>query len=130
MTIFEKIKDAITFRELLAEYGMEYSEGGILCPLPDHDASAPRFKIFTSDSGHEVGHCFSPNCEFHGDVIDFEAAMKGISVGAAARELAARYNIPIPEWSEDDLKAYEESRTRRELLWWLYAVNYLDILTT
>jgi len=122
MNVFEKIKDAITIRELLEDYGFPYTEGGIYCPLPEHEATVPGFKVFTSDSGFEAGHCFSPNCEFHGDVIELEMALTGVSVGEAVRNLATRFGVEIPEWSGESTKELEESRNRRKQLEWLYGV--------
>ena len=59
----QTIKDRLTMRDVLRQYGYEPNRAGFIC-CPFHNEKTPSMKIFEKDY-----HCFG--CGEHGDVISF-----------------------------------------------------------
>ncbi len=85
----------------LKKSGAETLKG--CCPF--HHEKTPSFQINTAK---QVYHCFG--CKAGGNVISFVKAMVNTDYVGAIRWLAQRYNITIPENSEEDT---DEARRRR-----------------
>ncbi len=86
-SIFCKIK-TIPFLEVLKTfYGEEPDRSGkILCPF--HSEKTPSFQVYD-----DCGHCFG--CGWHGDGIDFVAALERLPLIKAARLIAQKFNLAI-----------------------------------
>lgn len=84
MNIFESVKTSVTTRRAAEHYGIECNRFGMArCPF--HDDRTPSMKL---DARF---HCFG--CQADGDVIDFTAALFGISKYDAAKKLAADFGV-------------------------------------
>ena len=78
-----EIKQAFTFESLLSEpYSGRRRVWAVHCPL--HNDGSPSFAVYPD--GH--AHCFG--CGFHGDIIDFYAALHKLSIQEAIAELGRR----------------------------------------
>lgn len=91
MTVFEKVKAAVTTREAAEMYGMYVRNNGMTnCPF--HEDHTPSMKL------DQRFYCFG--CHAQGDVIDFTARLFGIAIHDAAVKLAADFGIcepPLPQ---------------------------------
>ena len=82
--------DGYTFEDIKATHSIAAMLGVSLssrvmkmqCPLPGHPDKHHSFALYPD--GH--GHCFG--CGFHGDVVDFYAALHGISLAEALARLS------------------------------------------
>ena len=87
MTVFEKVKAAVTARQAAEMYGMKVRSNGMTnCPF--HEDHNPSMKL------DQNFYCFG--CHAHGDVIDFVSRLLGISRYSAAGKLAADFGISEP----------------------------------
>jgi len=86
--IFEIVKEQIDFELVAKDHGREFnSSKKALCPF--HDDSNPSLHNYGTH-----GHCFV--CEKSYDIIDLEAHFKNLSPFEAAKSLADRYGIKLP----------------------------------
>jgi len=84
MTVFEKVKAAVSTRDAAQMYGMNVRSNGMTnCPF--HEDHNPSMKL------DQNFYCFG--CHAHGDVIDFVSRLFGISRYGAAVKLAADFGI-------------------------------------
>ena len=93
MNLFSIIKQRLTILEVVSEYAT-LKKAGLYwkgcCPF--HHERTPSFTV----SPHkEIFYCFG--CHAGGDVISFVAKIEHCSPIEAAKHLAERYNIPVPE---------------------------------
>ena len=107
---FDAIRRANPLKDVVAEVvdltkkGNEYHG---LCPF--HDERTPSFQVVPEKGFY---HCHG--CGAHGDVIDFVANVRGISVGQAAHELAGQTQDLTPQEREDRDKALQEREEREQ----------------
>lgn len=108
-----RIKEAIDLRTLAKDYGDLRKSGSdylMLCPW--HHDQTPSLRIY-----HDHVFCFA--CNKSGDVVDFVAAMEGLSIGQAMRSLSERTGIPLAgnqRLSPVQKVLYKEEREFAE--WW------------
>ena len=127
MTVFEKVKTAVTTREAAEMYGMDVRNNGMTnCPF--HEDHMPSMKL------DQNFYCFG--CHAHGDVIDFTARLFGITTHDAARKLAADFGVceppsPQPNIAKNNAEPFHPSVTfcifllRDYLhLLWLWRIRY------
>ena len=97
MSIYEKIKNAVSVREAAEHYGLSVNRSGMArCPF--HEDHSPSLKL-----NEEYFFCFG--CQKTGDVIDFVAELFQISRSQAAKKLAADFGIgPPPPGAERKMK--------------------------
>lgn len=93
MNLFSIIKQRLTILEVVSEYAT-LKKAGLYwkgcCPF--HHERTPSFTV----SPHkEIFYCFG--CHAGGDVISFVAKIEHCSPIEAAKHLAERHNIPLPE---------------------------------
>lgn len=85
MTMYEKIKQAVSVPEAAKSYGITVGNNGMaLCPF--HEDHTPSLKL-----NEDYYYCFG--CEACGDVIDFTANLFGISNWSAAKKLAMDFGL-------------------------------------
>lgn len=98
-------------RQVAEFYGLQVNRKG-LCQCPFHHDTNPSLKIYPDGKGF---YCFT--CGTGGDQIKFTALYRGISNTAAARELAAAFDIPVnvPVTYREKREAEKIQRRRREL---------------
>jgi DNA primase len=65
-----------------------------LCPF--HGEKTPSFTVNVQKGFY---HCFG--CAAHGDVIQFTAALSGLSYKSAAMQLAKEHGVPIPSFNQE-----------------------------
>ena len=104
---------SIDFAELRRQVGMEQvlSHIGILGELRGsgpqrrgrcqiHAQAADRRRTFSVNLKKNVFQCFDPNCNAHGNILDFWAALRGLPLVEAARQLAATFHLALPSETE------------------------------
>jgi putative DNA primase/helicase len=107
MNIFETIREQVDIKEVALSFTQLKRAGKTMkgcCPI--HKESTPSFFIYPDGRAH----CFG--CQFHGDVIDLWAALRGLQAGIeAALDLAHEYGIKLPD---HDPKAQKKAEERRQ----------------
>ncbi len=104
-SIFSAVKAAVSVPQAAAYYGMKINRSGKTCCI-FHDDHTPSMKL-----NDDYFYCFS--CHAHGDVIALVAQLHNESHYAAAKRLAADFNIgpntsasatakPVPHRSLDE----------------------------
>ena len=85
MTIYEKVKSAVTVKQAAERYGLDFDRKGMArCPF--HDDRHPSMKL-----NEDYFYCFG--CGASGDVIALTAKLTGLSPGEAARRLTEDFGI-------------------------------------
>jgi DNA primase len=106
--LFEKLRGEIDLAQLAARYTELRASGRASvgrCPHPDHEDQSPSFHVYPD----RRFRCYG--CGWHGDVVDFWVALKGLRPGIeAARDLAREYGVSVPEMSAESRERAEESR--------------------
>ncbi|MBR4206441.1 MAG: DNA primase [Clostridia bacterium] len=121
MTIFDKVKSAVSVKDAADRYGLEFDRKGMArCPF--HDDHHPSLKL-----NEDYYYCFG--CGEHGDAIALTAGLLGLKPGEAARRMAEDFGI-----GEDfkpsvmkQLKSYS-SRVADERRCFLALSDYLQFL--
>ena len=85
MSLFQKIKSAITVPQAAKVYGMEPDRRGMVC-CPFHSDSHPSMKL--NDNYY---YCFG--CGATGDVVDLTANLFGLNPRQAAEKLAHDFGL-------------------------------------
>ena len=111
MTAFETIKDTVGIIEVACHYGVEVDrKGKALCFIHCEKTPSLMFK-------NNRFHCFG--CCADGDVIDFVAAVRGISILEAAKELDGQYGLQLfdnnPGRDEAFRMVHQNEREKRRL---------------
>ena len=89
MTMYEKIKRAVSVPEAAKSYGLTVGKNGMArCPF--HEDHAPSLKL-----NEDYYYCFG--CHASGDVIDFTANLLHLCKHHAAEQLAADFGIHLNE---------------------------------
>ena len=84
MSIFQKVKEAVSTKDAASFYGIKVGRNG-LCRCPFHNDRTPSMKV---DVRY---YCFG--CGETGDVIDFVGKLYGLKPYDAARKLADDFGI-------------------------------------
>ncbi len=85
MTIYEKVKSAVTVKQAAERYGFDFDRKGMSrCPF--HDDRHPSMKL-----NEDFFYCFG--CGEHGDVIALTAKLTGLTPGEAAKRLTEDFGI-------------------------------------
>ena len=85
MSLYQKIKSAITVRQVGEMYGMEPDRHGMVC-CPFHSDSDPSMKL--NDTYY---YCFG--CGANGDAIDLTAKLFDLNPRQAAEKLASDFGL-------------------------------------
>ena len=90
---FRIIKAAVTMQMVLDRYGVTLKKSGheLRGKCPIHRGS--NNKHFTVNVSKNVFKCFFAQCDAHGNVLDFVAAMEQCSVREAAVKLKHRFQV-------------------------------------
>lgn len=120
MTIFEKVKTAVSLRDTAERYGLKVVGNNMVC-CPFHNDRRPSLKL-----NRDYFYCFG--CGATGDVIDFVGKLFGISPIDAAQRLAADFNVdnaaPVLPVKHPKIKAFRED----EMYCFRVLCDYLHIL--
>ena len=107
MGIFEEVKQQLSIRQVVENYGFKVNRAGkFICPFhPDHKPSA--------SIKNDYFHCFV--CGAGGDLITFTAKYLGMSNLDAAKELAREFALDIDIQTKEERRAqYAEERKHKE----------------
>ena len=85
MSLYQKIKSAITVRQVGEMYGMEPDRHGMVC-CPFHSDNHPSMKL--NDTYY---YCFG--CGANGDAIDLTAKLFDLNPRQAAEKLASDFGL-------------------------------------
>jgi DNA primase len=90
---FKVIKAAVTIEMVLQRYGIALKHSGqeLRGKCPIHRGSDN--KHFTANISKNVFKCFFAQCDAHGNVLDFVAAMEHCSVREAAVKMRAWFKV-------------------------------------
>ena len=106
--VIEEIRERTDLVSLIGEYVRLKKTGASfkgLCPF--HSEKTPSFHV---NPARGFYHCFG--CKASGDCFKFYSALEGVSFGEAARQLAARAGVEIPESDSRDDRALRDQRKR------------------
>jgi len=105
---FEMLKELVDFETTASHYGITFNRSKkALCPF--HDDNNPSLHNYDTH-----GHCFVCNKSY--DIIDLEAHFKSLSPFEAAKSLADKYGIKLPEFKNEDKDFYNKQNQAQELL--------------
>lgn len=109
--LFRKVREGVPMQQVVEYYGLQVNRKG-LCLCPFHHDTDPSLKVYPDGKGF---YCFT--CGTGGDQIKFAALYQGISNVAAAKELAAAFDISVnvPVTYREKREAGKIQRRRREL---------------
>ena len=104
MTIYEKVKSAVTIKQAAERYGLDFDRKGMArCPF--HDDRHPSMKL-----NEDYFYCFG--CGASGDVIALTAKLTGLSLGDAVQRLTEDFGIG----GNYPVSVIERLRTNRDAL--------------
>jgi len=105
---FEILKERILFESVANEYGIEFNRSK-KCLCPFHDDNDPSLHNYGTNA-----FCFS--CGRSCDIIDLEAHYKNLSPFEAAKSLADRYRIELPNFKNEDKTLHDKKIQAQRLL--------------
>jgi DNA primase len=94
---FAALREQISLEQVLSHSGIlgELRGSGAQrrgrCPI--HAAAGDRRRTFSVNLKKNVFQCFDPSGNAHGNVLDFWAALRGLPLVEAARQLAATFHL-------------------------------------
>lgn len=89
----EQVRSAANIVDVVGSYVSLRKKGNkhwACCPF--HGEKTPSFSV---DENKQLFYCFG--CHIGGDVFKFIEKKEGLTFGEAAKRLAERYNVPVPE---------------------------------
>lgn len=89
MDIFQECREAVSARAAAERYGFTPNRSGFIC-CPFHGEKTASLKLYDGDRGF---YCFG--CHKGGSVIDFVAALFGISPFESVRKLDADFQLNL-----------------------------------
>lgn len=101
-TDLQRLKAAVTFRDLVAETHDVDRSGKVLCPV--HADHTPSCHIYPDGA-----HCYA--CGWHGDTLDWLCIVHDLSTAEAIKELERRAGGYIPPVTERPVKASRSAPT-------------------
>lgn len=113
--VISEIRERVDIVTLVGDYVRLVKRGGNhvgLCPF--HAEKTPSFNV---SAVHKFFHCFG--CKESGDAFSFVMRMEGVSFPQAARVLAERAGVTIPETDREENAAERRERDRLERLYGL-----------
>jgi transposase len=83
-------------------------------PCPLHGCAAASARSFSVHLGKDVFQCFHPPCAAHGNVLDLWAAVRGLSLYQAARDLTTTLQIELPTVPGTEKRYYERAAVSKK----------------
>ncbi len=94
MTIYEKVKSAVTIKQAAERYGLDFDRKGMArCPF--HDDRHPSMKL-----NEDYFYCFG--CGAGGDVVELTRQLFGLRPYEAASKLAVDFGVDVPATAPPD----------------------------
>ncbi|MBP5466879.1 MAG: DNA primase, partial [Clostridia bacterium] len=120
---FEQVKSKSDLVDVVGRYvRLERKGGDFWGRCPFHHEKTASFHVVSSEQFY---HCFG--CGASGDVIKFVSEMESVDRLEAAKILAEKAGIPIPDMNYDDDKIREQKRKKERLLALLKDVAYFYV---
>lgn len=94
---FGEVRAQVSMVEVLDRVGfvpVQVSGPQVRGPCPVHRSASRRSRSFSAHLQRRVYHCFA--CGASGNQLDLYAAVKGLTIFAAAVELCAQLQRPVP----------------------------------
>jgi DNA primase len=113
--VISEIRERVDMVTLVSEYVRLVKRGSNhvgLCPF--HAEKTPSFNV---SAAHKFFHCFG--CKESGDAFSFVMRMEGVSFPQAARSLAERAGVVIPELDREENAAERRERERLDRMYGL-----------
>ncbi len=113
--VITEIRERVDMVTLVGEYVRLVKRGSNhvgLCPF--HAEKTPSFNV---SAAHKFFHCFG--CKESGDAFSFVMRMEGVSFPQAARSLAERAGVAIPEEDHEENAAERRERERLDRMYGL-----------
>ena len=107
MNLFETVKENVTLRQAVENYGFDISRNGMIC-CPFHNDDSPSLKIYDD-------HFYCFGCGEHGDVINFTAKLFSLSPKGAAERLAQDFGICYDSDERTDTSKYRKNSILRRI---------------
>jgi DNA primase len=108
-SFIQQALDEIDIVDLISE-NVTVENNKACCPFPDHQDTNPSFFIYPPDSFY----CFG--CKRGGTAIDYIMHRNNVTTGEAIRILCDKYNIPMPQRSDEEKKAWEKQRQEGDIV--------------
>jgi DNA primase len=111
--VISEIRERVDMVTLVGEYVRLVKRGTNhvgLCPF--HAEKTPSFNV---SAAHKFFHCFG--CKESGDAFSFVMRMEGVAFPQAARALAERVGVEIPEGDREENAVERRERERLERLY-------------
>lgn len=109
---FEQVKNKSDLVDIVGRYvRLERKGGDFWGRCPFHHEKTASFHVVSSEQFY---HCFG--CGASGDVIKFVSEMESVDRFEAAKILAEKAGIPIPDMNYDDEKIKEQKKKRERIL--------------
>jgi hypothetical protein len=103
---YAHLRGQITFREVLSHLGVLDSLRGsstqMRGPCPLHGSRSPHSRSLSINLERNIFRCFAPECEAHGNVLDFWAAWHKLPLHEAALELAQVFRLELTPNREEE----------------------------
>ena len=112
MSVFNIIKERVPILEVISSHLTLKKIGGYWkgqCPFHSEKTAS-----FTVSPHREIFYCFG--CQAGGDVISFIAKIENCSPIEAAKQLADRYNIELPEMLTSEISSTLDEKKKHFLL--------------
>lgn len=109
--IFTYLKNRLSILDVVNEYASLKRAGGYWkghCPFHNEKTAS-----FTVSPHKQIYYCFG--CNTGGDVINFIEKIENCSALEAAKHLAQRFNIDLPEFQNQSSAAFQEKKQYYEL---------------
>ena len=84
MSIFDKVRESVTMKQVAELYGIDTKRGMINCIF--HNDKTPSMKLYDD-------HFYCFGCGAHGDAVSFAAQITGLSQYEAAKQLCSAFGI-------------------------------------
>lgn len=107
--LIQQVLDEIDIVQLISE-DVTIENNKAQCPFPDHDDAHPSFVVYPNTRSF---FCFG--CKRGGTVIDYIMYRDNVTAGEAIRILCEKYNIPMPQWSDEEKKAWEKEQAEKPI---------------
>ncbi len=97
---FAHVRQRVTMQQVLEQLGyLELLKGSgpqRRGPCPVHQARGKPNPSFSVNLDRHIFQCFDPGCRAKGNVLDLWAAVHGLTLPAAARDMASTFALELP----------------------------------
>jgi len=103
---YAHLRSQITFREVLSHLRLLTSLKGssiqMRGPCPLHGARSQHSRTLSVNLEKNIFRCFAPDCQAHGNVLDFWAQWRKLPLHEAAHDLARVFHLQLTQNREEE----------------------------